>query len=115
MHRVYPNLGTGSSHEGSQLSGLFLTTNSDSLETKGCISCDPVQDPEPNHAMQAFQLLDENPKIQVLISLSPPSSCSFLFFLPSYCLNYFVFMMTYLTIELLVVSQMCKCFLLIQN
>ncbi|KAF9672921.1 hypothetical protein SADUNF_Sadunf11G0094600 [Salix dunnii] len=64
LRKVYPNLGTGSSLEGSQLSGLFLTTNSDSLETKGCISCDPIQVPEPNHAMQAFQLLDENPKIQ---------------------------------------------------
>ncbi|KAJ6332855.1 hypothetical protein OIU77_008828 [Salix suchowensis] len=62
--RVYPNLGTASSLGGSQLSGLPLLTNSDSLETKDCISCDPIQDPEQNYALLAFQMLDENPKIQ---------------------------------------------------
>jgi hypothetical protein len=84
MHRVYlssPNLGTGSSLGGSQLSGHPLT-NSDFLETNGCIICDPNRAPVPKYAMQAFSLLNESPKIQVLIYLSPPSSCSFLFFPP---------------------------------
>uniref|UniRef100_A0A6N2N2P5 Uncharacterized protein n=1 Tax=Salix viminalis TaxID=40686 RepID=A0A6N2N2P5_SALVM len=64
LQKVYPNLGTASSLGGSQLSGLPLLTNSDSLETKDCIICDPIQDPEQNYALLAFQMLDENPKIQ---------------------------------------------------
>ncbi|KAH8494494.1 hypothetical protein H0E87_021040 [Populus deltoides] len=66
LQKVYPsspNLGTGSSLGGSQLSGHSLT-NSDFLETNGCISCDPNRAPVPKYAMQAFSLLNESPKIQ---------------------------------------------------
>jgi hypothetical protein len=74
IHRVYlssPNSGTGSSVGGSQLSGLPLLRKSESLETKDCIPCDPTGAPVPKYAMQAFSLLNESPKIQVLIHHSP--------------------------------------------
>ncbi|KAL9383204.1 hypothetical protein Peur_023527 [Populus x canadensis] len=70
LQKVYlssPNLGTGSSLGGSQLSGHPLT-NSDFLETKGCISCDPNRAPVPKYAMQAFSLLNESPKIQTVVA-----------------------------------------------
>ncbi|KAG6755376.1 hypothetical protein POTOM_041197 [Populus tomentosa] len=70
LQKVYlssPNLGTGSSLGGSQLSSHQLT-NSDFLETKGCISCDPNRAPVPKYAMQAFSLLNESPKIQTVVA-----------------------------------------------
>uniref|UniRef100_A0A6M2EQZ3 Uncharacterized protein n=1 Tax=Populus davidiana TaxID=266767 RepID=A0A6M2EQZ3_9ROSI len=70
LEKVYlspPNLGTGSSLGGSQLSGHPLT-NSDFLETNGCISCDPNRAPVPKYAMQAFSLLNESPKIQTVVA-----------------------------------------------
>ncbi|KAL3576757.1 hypothetical protein D5086_022040 [Populus alba] len=70
LQKVYlspPNLGTGSSLGGSQLSGHQLT-NSDILETKACISCDPNRAPVPKYAMQAFSLLNESPKIQTVVA-----------------------------------------------
>lgn len=70
LQKVYlssPNLGTGSSLGGSQLSGHPLT-NSDFLETNGCISCDPNRAPVPKYAMQAFSLLNESPKIQTVVA-----------------------------------------------
>ncbi|XP_011030912.1 PREDICTED: uncharacterized protein LOC105130206 isoform X2 [Populus euphratica] len=67
LQKVYlssPNLGTGSSLGGSQLSGHSLTNS----ETKGCISCDPNRAPVPKYAMQAFSLLNESPKIQTVVA-----------------------------------------------
>ncbi|KAJ6753647.1 hypothetical protein OIU79_026476 [Salix purpurea] len=71
LQKVYlssPNSGTGNSDGGSQLSGLPLRRNSESLETKGCISCDPTGAPVPKYAMQAFSLLSESPKIQTVVA-----------------------------------------------
>ncbi|CAK7338315.1 unnamed protein product [Dovyalis caffra] len=71
LQKVYlspPYSGTGSSHGGSQLSGLPLLTNTDFLETKGCISCDPIGAPAPKYAMQAFSLLNESPKVQNVVA-----------------------------------------------
>ncbi|KAJ6301017.1 hypothetical protein OIU77_015341 [Salix suchowensis] len=63
-----PSSGTGNSAGGSQLSGLPSLRNSESLETKGCISRDPTGAPVPKYAMQAFSLLSESPKIQTVVA-----------------------------------------------
>ncbi|KAL3612568.1 hypothetical protein D5086_003588 [Populus alba] len=71
FQKVYlsaPSSGTGSSDGGSQLSGLPLLRKSDSLETKGCITCDPTGAPVSKYAMQAFSLLNESPKIQTVVA-----------------------------------------------
>uniref|UniRef100_A0A6N2ME77 Uncharacterized protein n=1 Tax=Salix viminalis TaxID=40686 RepID=A0A6N2ME77_SALVM len=58
----------GNSDGDSQLSGPPLLRNSESLETKGCISRDPTGAPVPKYAMQAFSLLSESPKIQTVVA-----------------------------------------------
>ncbi|KAG5255112.1 HEAT repeat-containing [Salix suchowensis] len=71
LQKVYlssPSSGTGNSDGGSQLSGLPSLRNSESLETKGCISRDPTGAPVPKYAMQAFSLLSESPKIQTVVA-----------------------------------------------
>uniref|UniRef100_A0A6N2LY33 Uncharacterized protein n=1 Tax=Salix viminalis TaxID=40686 RepID=A0A6N2LY33_SALVM len=71
LQKVYlssPNSGTGNSDGGSQLSAPPLLRNSESLETKGCISRDPTGAPVPKYAMQAFSLLSESPKIQTVVA-----------------------------------------------
>ncbi|KAJ0045749.1 hypothetical protein Pint_04347 [Pistacia integerrima] len=50
------------------VSGQPLVANSESLETKSCISCDPKSVTGPKHAIQAFEFLRENASAQTVVA-----------------------------------------------
>ncbi|KAJ0045750.1 hypothetical protein Pint_04346 [Pistacia integerrima] len=50
------------------VSELQLVANSESLETKSCISCDPKSVTVPKHAFQAFKFLCENASAQTVVA-----------------------------------------------
>lgn len=65
----YPE--SGGSFGGDQLSRQPLLTNSDYLQNKSCITCEPTATSASSNAVKAFALLNENPQAQVLKNIVP--------------------------------------------
>ncbi|KAJ9182769.1 hypothetical protein P3X46_006725 [Hevea brasiliensis] len=72
LEKVYtsssPCTGSGGSFGGGQLSGLTLRANSDYLENKSCITCEPRATSAPKNAIKAFALLNESPEAQSIVA-----------------------------------------------
>ncbi|KAJ9153689.1 hypothetical protein P3X46_027107 [Hevea brasiliensis] len=72
LEKVYtsssPRPGSGGSLGGGQLSGLTLLTNSDYLENKSCITCEPRSNSASSYAIKAFALLNESPEAQSVVA-----------------------------------------------
>ncbi|KAF2285878.1 hypothetical protein GH714_008655 [Hevea brasiliensis] len=72
LEKVYtsssPYTGSGGSFGDGQLSGLTLRANSDYLENKSCITCEPRATSAPKNAIKAFALLNESPEAQSIVA-----------------------------------------------
>lgn len=62
----YPE--SGGSFGGDQLSRQPLLTNSDYLQNKSCITCEPTATSASSNAVKAFALLNENPQAQSVVA-----------------------------------------------